>query len=113
MFKFAKSQCDHLTVGIDSDSRVKELKGSTRPFNSHEDRKEMLLALGDVDDVFIFDSSQELIDLIKTVSPDIMIVGSDYKDREIIGAEYARQLFFFERIRGYSTSQVTQGIGNR
>ena len=113
MLNFAKSCCDHLIVGIDSDSRVKELKGVNRPINNESDRKEFLLSLQSIAEVEIFDSEDELINLIKRLKPDIMIVGSDYRGKKVIGSEYAKQLIFFERISGYSTSKIVEGPGDR
>lgn len=113
MLKFAKSKCDFLVVGIDSDSRVKELKGNGRPVNNESDRKEMLESLGCVDDVYIFNSAQGLTSLIKLAKPDIMVVGSDYRNKKVVGSEYAKELIFFERIEGYSTSKIVEGSGNR
>ena len=113
MLDFAKSCCDKLIVGIDSDTRVKILKGQTRPINDEYDRQEFLLALKAVDGVEIFDSEDELISLIKLLQPDIMVVGSDYRDKRVIGSEHAKQLIFFNRIEGYSTSKIVEGSGNR
>ena len=113
MLDFAKSCCDKLIVGIDSDTRVKILKGHSRPINDEYDRKEFLLSLRAVDQVEIFSSEEELIDLIKLLQPDIMVVGSDYRDKRVIGSEYAKQLIFFSRIEGYSTSKIVEGSGNR
>ncbi len=113
MLDFAKSCCDKLIVGIDSDTRVKFLKGQTRPINDEYDRQEFLLALQAVDGVEIFDSDDELISLIKSLQPDIMVVGSDYRDKRVIGSEHAKQLIFFNRIEGYSTSKIVEGSGNR
>lgn len=113
MLDFAKSCCDYLVVGIDSDTRVKQLKGETRPINDEYDREEFLLALQSVDAVEIFNTEQELIDLINCTKPDIMVVGSDYRDKRVIGSEHAKQLIFFDRIAGYSTSKIVEGSGNR
>ena len=60
LFEYAKSLGDHLTVGIDSDSRVKELKGNHRPINTQDDRKFMLESLKWVDEVRVFDCDMEL-----------------------------------------------------
>ena len=113
LLKFAKSKCDHLIVCIDSNERVKKMKGQSRPFNSEILRKETLMALESVDQVEIFDSSQELIGLIKAYHPDIMVVGSDYRDKVVIGSQYAKQLIFFDRIEGYSTSKIIESFSDR
>jgi len=113
MLQFAKDRCDHLIVAIDSDCRVKKLKGSSRPINNQADRQEFLLGLKSVDEVNMFSTDEELISLIKSANPDIMIVGSDYCDKRVIGSEYAKQLIFFERIKDYSTSKIVEGSSNR
>ena len=113
MFDFAKTFCDKLIVGIDSDTRVKTLKGSNRPINNELDRAEFLLALSAIDDVKIFNTEQELIDLINCTKPDIMVVGSDYRGKRVIGSEHAERLIFFDRIEGYSTSKIVESSGNR
>lgn len=95
-----------LRVGIDTDNRVKELKGTTRPFNSVVDRMTMLLALKSVDDVKVFDSEQELVKLVREWNPDYMVVGSDYEDKKVIGSEWAKEVIFFNRIGDYSTTKI-------
>ncbi len=113
LLNYAKSQGDVLYVGIDSDTRVKQLKGPTRPIHSQEDRKFLLENLKAVDQVFIFHTEDELTGLVKSIEPDIMIVGSDWKDKSVIGSQHAAELKFFDRIDGYSTTQIIQSIIDR
>jgi len=108
LFEFVKQHSSHLVVAIDSDRRVKSLKGENRPFNNQQDRVYMLKSLEAVDEVVIFNSEQDLRELVKKYSPDIMVVGSDYKNREVIGSEHAKELKFFERIDGYSTTKIIE-----
>lgn len=105
LLEFA-SQFGKLRVGIDTDKRVKELKGEDRPFNNQEDRKKMLESLKYVNDVVLFDSRQELIDSVKDYSPDIMVVGDDYKGETVFGSEHAKELIFFKKIDGYSSTKI-------
>jgi len=113
LFKYAKTLGDYLVVGIDSDQRVSNSKGSSRPINKQEIRKYMLLALKYVDEVFIFNDEVQLIELVKAVRPDIMIVGSDWKNKRVIGSEYAKEVRFFERIQEFSTTKTIESITNR
>jgi D-beta-D-heptose 7-phosphate kinase/D-beta-D-heptose 1-phosphate adenosyltransferase len=108
LLNYAKSLGNYLTVGIDSDARIKKLKGSDRPVNSQEERKILLENLKAVDEVKIFNSDQELIDLVSQC--DIMVKGSDYINRKIIGVDVCPQLVFFDRIHGYSTTEKIQSI---
>lgn len=113
LLNYAKSLGDYLIVGIDTDDRVKQLKGKTRPIHSQEERKFLLENLNSVDEVKCFGCDAELINLVKSVEPDIMIVGNDYLNKKVIGSKYAKQLRFFNRIDGYSTTQIIQSIIDR
>lgn len=99
-------------VLIDSDRRVKELKGPTRPINCEYDRANMLFSLKYVDRVDIFDNDKELRDYIQNYEPDLMIKGSDYKDKPIIGSEYCKEIKFYDHT-GHSTTGLIQRITDR
>ena len=90
------SSLGELRVGIDTDERVKELKGDERPFNCLEDRITMLMSLKCVNDVVTFNSREEMINLIKDWNPEIMVVGSDYIGQIVYGSEYTKELIFFD-----------------
>lgn len=114
LLSYAKSHPDaYVLVLIDSDRRVRELKGSTRPVHTEYERASLLAALKYVDRVEIFDTDQELINLIKDYSPDIMVKGSDYKDKPIIGSEYCKKIDFYGRLEKYSTTNTVQRIIDR
>jgi D-beta-D-heptose 7-phosphate kinase/D-beta-D-heptose 1-phosphate adenosyltransferase len=112
LLNYAKSLGDYLVVGIDSDDRVRQNKGNNRPINSSEERFFMLTNLKSVDEVFLFSSDEELETLVKRIKPDIMIVGSDWKDKPVIGSQYAKKLKFFDKIDEYSTTKIIQSINN-
>jgi D-beta-D-heptose 7-phosphate kinase/D-beta-D-heptose 1-phosphate adenosyltransferase len=102
-----------LLVCIDTDRRVQDLKGPDRPINNQEDRKFMLESLQCVDWVKTFDSEQELIDIIKEYNPDIMVKGSDYRDKPIVGSNLIKEIKFYDRVEPYSTTSIIQSITNR
>ena len=93
-------------VGIDSDERVKKLKGDDRPFNTWIDRAFMLSSIKYVHSVVEFSTNDELIEQIKFWGPEIMVIGSDYKNKQIIGSEFVNEVILFDRIDGYSTSKI-------
>ncbi len=113
MLSFAKSYCNYLIVAIDTDDRVAAAKGPNRPFNSTADRKAMLLALKYVDEVKIFSSDAELTNLVQGIKPDIMVVGSDWEGKKVIGSEYAKELKFYRKIDGYSTTKILECSSSR
>jgi len=97
-------------VGIDSDQRVRELKGESRPINSENDRRDFLLAIKGVDSVEIFNTEDELIDLIKSYSPDCFVIGNDYTEKKIIGIEHVKEIVFIPRIKNYSSTEIISKI---
>lgn len=113
LLNFAKSHGDYLMVAIDTDDRVKKKKGSSRPIYNQEERKFFLNMLKPVDYVEMFSSDKELEELIKNYNPDIMIVGSDWKNKSVIGSYHSSKLIFFDRIDEYSTTKTIQSIINR
>jgi D-beta-D-heptose 7-phosphate kinase/D-beta-D-heptose 1-phosphate adenosyltransferase len=104
LLKYAKSLGDRLIVGIDSDTRVNEMKGLNRPINSDVYRKEMLLSIKWVDDVLVFDSEISLITAIKDHNISVMVVGDDYINKKVVGSEYVESLIYFSRIPNISTT---------
>lgn len=113
LLNYAKSLGDYLCVGIDTDERVKEKKGPKRPIHNQDERKFFLENLKSVDEVKFFSNDNELKELIKSLTPDIMIVGSDWKNKSVIGSHYASELIFFDRIDEYSTTKTIQSIIDR
>ena len=113
LLNHAKSLGEYVIVGIDSDERVKQMKGSSRPINCLMDRAHMLANLKSVDEVRFFGSDKELEGLVKEVKPDIMVVGSDWKGKSVIGSYWAAKLIFFDRIGEYATTKTIESIINR
>jgi rfaE bifunctional protein nucleotidyltransferase chain/domain len=113
LLNFAKSQGNYLHVAIDTDDRVKEKKGETRPIYPQEERKFFLMNLKAVDNVSFFSTDEELENTIKEYAPDIMIVGSDWKGKPVIGSQFAKELKFYDRIENYSTTATIQSIIDR
>jgi bifunctional ADP-heptose synthase (sugar kinase/adenylyltransferase) len=56
--------------------------------------------------VQVFNSDEELAEMIKKYSPDVMVVGSDWEGKKIIGGEYAKEIKYFKRIKGFSTTKI-------
>ena len=112
LLNYARSLGDYVCVGIDTDDRVREKKGSTRPIHNQDERKLFLESLKSVDEVRFFSNDSELEGLVKDLKPDIMIVGSDWKEKSVIGSYYSSRLLFFDRIEDYSTTKTIEKIKN-
>jgi rfaE bifunctional protein nucleotidyltransferase chain/domain len=111
LLNFAKTLGDELSVAIDSDTRVKKLKGNNRPINTQEERALMLINLKVVDKVYLFDTDKDLVKLVG--EHDVMVKGSDYKNKKILGQEVCKEIVFYEYKDGYSTTQKIQDIIDR
>lgn len=77
---------DRLIVGVNSDTSVRRLKGSSRPIQTETDRAEILAALSCVDAVCVFGEDTPL-ELIREVQPDVLVKGGDWKPEQIVGAD--------------------------
>jgi D-beta-D-heptose 7-phosphate kinase / D-beta-D-heptose 1-phosphate adenosyltransferase len=80
----ARSHCDRLIVGLNSDSSVKRLKGPTRPVQSEAARSIVLAGLAFVDAVVLF-AEDTPIELIRRLRPDVLLKGADYRIEEVVG----------------------------
>ena len=113
MLNTARSLGNYLIVCIDTDRRVKELKGDKRPINDQNFRRVMLQNLKSVDIVEFFDSQEELIEILQLYQPDIMVKGSDWKGKSVVAEKYVKEIFWYDRINEYSTTRTIQDIINR
>jgi D-beta-D-heptose 7-phosphate kinase/D-beta-D-heptose 1-phosphate adenosyltransferase len=113
LLNHAKSLGGEVTVAIDSDHRVKSLKGTHRPYYNQRERSMMLLALRDVDRVLIFDSDHELESICAAIKPDVMVKGSDWQGQPVIGQQHCGRIEWFDRIDKYSTSSIYENIADR
>ena len=109
----AKERGDKLIVGLNTDKSVKRLKGDERPINDHSSRAKILTYLSSVDAVCLFNEDTPY-ELIKSIQPDIIVKGGDYKPDEVVGADIVKknngEVVIFPTISGYSTSNLVNKI---
>ena len=105
----AKAKGDLLFVGIDTDKRVRELKGETRPVNSQEDRKKVLEAIRYVDKVFLFGSTDEMECILAETGVDVIVIGDEYIGKTVTGEKIC-EVDFFKKIPGKSTTSIIERI---
>ena len=102
-----------LLIGLNTDDSVRRLKGENRPVNDENARAIILAALQFVDAVVLFDEDTPY-NLIKTVQPDILVKGSDYKPEDIVGADIVLakggEIKTIDFLDGYSTSRIIDRI---
>jgi D-glycero-beta-D-manno-heptose 1-phosphate adenylyltransferase len=109
----AKKLGDVLVIGLNSDESVKRLKGPTRPICNQLERYEMLMGLKPVDFVFVFEEDTPE-NLIKTIKPNVLCKGGDWKKSSIVGADfvesYGGQVLSLNFEAGHSTTDIIDRI---
>ena len=105
----AKRLGDILIVGLNSDTSVKRLKNIHRPINPQEDRAYILASLQSVDYVVVFDQDTPL-ELISTITPDILAKGDEYKTQDIVGSDIAKETILISMSEGKSTTSIIEKI---
>ncbi len=100
-----------LIVAIDSDRRIRQLKGAGRPINTVQDRRALLENLRCVDKVLEFDTDQELINICSLYKPDIMVKGDDYVNKPILGEQFCGRVVFVKRNDDSTTKKIQSIIG--
>lgn len=110
----ARSWCDRLIVGVNSDRSVRALKGEGRPVNDLESRALVLAGLASVDLVAPFDEDTPL-DLIRAARPDVLVKGADYAESEVVGGDLVRgwggEVRLAPLVEGYSTTAAILRMG--
>jgi len=112
LLRYAYNLGDKLIVALDADFRVTSMKGPNRPYHNISDRITVMEAIRYVDEICVFGSDLDLINLIRRFSPDILVAGSDWKGKPIIGEQYAGEVRYFDRIDGYSTTGILKNDKN-
>ena len=107
----ASDMGDILIIGLNTDNSVKRLKGESRPVNDQHARSLLLAALSFVDAVTLFDEDTPF-NLIKTIMPDILVKGGDYKKEDIVGHDIVKanggKVITIPLTEGYSTTGMIE-----
>ena len=109
LFKVGKSLGDKLIVATDTDEKIRQDKGSSKPVNNLCDRISMLQAIKYIDEVLYFGNRKELEGLIELYSPDILLLGDDWRGGDVVGRQYAKEVKFLPRLN-YSTTKIIEKI---
>ena len=114
--KFAKSHCDKLIVGLNTDASVKMLKGNTRPFIPEFERALILSEFKSIDAIVLFnDKTPE--SLIERIKPHILVKGADYAKENIVGhsfvESYGGEVLISPLIAGLKSTNIALSIQQR
>ena len=113
MLKESAEVCDFLIVGLQTDPTIDRPLTKNTPIQTLEERKIQLEAVRYIDDIYVYDTEDSLIDLLKLVKPDIRILGSDYEGKPFTGDFLNIPIHFHERDHDYSTTNLRKIVYNR
>ena len=109
MFKEMKEKCYCLIVLLHTDPSI-ERPHKLKPILSPDDRKDILMALEDVDDVIRYTYEEQLYDLLKMGEFDIRFLGDDYIDKPFTGDDLRIPIHYLNRDHGWSTTKFKKLI---
>ena len=111
VLKEGKKYGDKLVVGLNTDKSIAHNKGKERPIISEKERAFILSELRVVDMVIMFNENTPY-EILKKIQPDVLVKGADYKEKDVVGKEFAGQLKFVDYMNGYSTTNIIEKIRN-
>jgi len=113
MLREAKSVCDYLICGLQLDPSI-DRKEKNSPVQTIVERQAQLAAIAYVDEVLIYNTESDLLDIINMYPIDIRILGEEYKDKDFTGKDECKkrgiQLHFNKRDHRFSTSDLRMRV---
>ncbi len=114
VFKEAKEICDYLIIALQDDPSHTPAdyrgKKKNRPIMTLEERKIILESVKYIDEVVVYNSEQELYDLLVGLKPDVRIIGADWKGKEYTGHDLPIEMYFNSRDHNFSTTALRERI---
>lgn len=114
MLREAKSNCDYLIVGLQTDPTLDRPQEKNKPVQTLPERFVQLSGLKYVDEIVPYQTEQDLIDILEMMQIDIRFLGEEYREKEFSGKEVCRrrgiQLHFNKRDHRFSTSDLRERV---
>ena len=116
MLREAKSKCDHLIPGIQTDPTI-DRPEKNRPVQTIVERYIQLSAVKYVDEIIVYTTEQDLEDILEMYPIDIRVLGEEYRDKDFTGREICKrrgiQLYFNKRDHRFSSSDLRKRVTNK
>lgn len=113
MLEEAKSVCEHLIVGLQNDPTI-DRPHKNKPVQSIVERQIQLSALKYVDDVIIYNTEKDLVDLLITLPIEVRIIGEDYRNKSFTGDQLCKengiQIYYNARQHNFSSTDIRQRV---
>jgi len=110
MLKEAKTQCDHLIVGLQIDPTLDRPGVKNKPIQSVLERFIQVQACKFVDEIIPYATEKELMDILTSYPIDVRIVGEEYRDKQFTGFNLPISVYFNSRQHSFSTTELRQRV---
>lgn len=114
MLSEAKNHCDYLIVGLQTDPTIDRPDTKNKPVQSIVERQIQLAACRYVDEVVVYSTEQDLVDLLLILPVDVRILGVEYSDREFSGKNECDirniEIIFNDRDHSFSSSSLRKRV---
>jgi glycerol-3-phosphate cytidylyltransferase len=114
MLKEAKTQCDHLIVGLQTDPTIDRPKEKNKPIQSVFERYEQLKACKYIDEILVYETEDDLVNILLSYHIDVRILGQEYEYEDFTGRreclDRSIELYFNKREHNFSTTELRQRV---
>jgi len=114
MLKEARTQCDYLIVGLQTDPTIDRPLEKNKPVQSVFERYEQLKACKYVDEILVYATEKDLVDILLSYPIDVRILGNEYEHKNFTGrsecVERGIQFYFNKRDHSFSTTELRQRV---
>jgi glycerol-3-phosphate cytidylyltransferase len=110
MLKEAKSQCDYLIVGLQTDPTIDRPDTKNKPIQTLFERFVQLQSCRYVDEIVPYSTEKELVDILLSYPIDVRIIGEEYKDAHFTGREFDIEMYYNRRKHSFSTTSLRQRV---
>lgn len=109
MLREAKSQCDYLIVGLQTDPTI-DRPEKNKPIQSIAERYIQLSACKYIDEIVVYATEKDLVNVLNAFPINVRILGEEYRDREFTGKDIQMEFYFNRRQHGFSTTELRDRI---
>ncbi len=117
MLEEAKTQCDYLIVGLQTDPTIDRPATKNKPVQTIIERYIQLKAVKHVDEIVVYSTEEDLIDLLQILPISVRIVGEEYKDKQLTGREICEQrgihTYYNSRNHRFSSTELRGRVISR
>lgn len=109
MFSYSKKNCDYLIVALHNDPSLERLN-KISPLLSINERKKILEAIKYIDEIIIYNTEIELLEILKSNNVNVRFLGDDYHNKDYTGIELDIPIVFIDRSHNWSTTKLKKMI---